>query len=45
MVETRTYAEIAVVILFMASLGITITQEDAADNILRAEKYFKEDVQ
>jgi len=33
MVEKRTYAEIALIILFMASLGVNITQEDAANNI------------
>lgn len=33
MVEKRTYAEIAVTILLLASLGVTVTQEDAADNI------------
>ena len=33
MVETRTYVETTMVIISMASLGINITQEDAADNI------------
>ena len=33
MVETRTYAEIVLVIALLTSLGVTITDEDAADNI------------